>query len=215
MVRHGAVQQGAAGIPYKNPKVRGFEYPEQPRRRETLDRASGSFGVSCLAGEEIEPPTSRSRVHGWDNSSAGNDGVAIEIANANQRLWLTVLRDRERAFSEVRHLAPGAQRPSGISGEAGIRTLGRVSPTLVFKTSAIDRSATSPDTSPNEHPGNPLIGECGVHPLQAACSSVYQRSAPRQGGPVVPPAQRPPLHRPPSDIRLAGPRKLGLLWSHA
>lgn len=86
MVRHGAVQQGAAGIPYKNPKVRGFEYPAQPRRRETLDRASATFGVSCLPGEEIEPPTSRSRVHDWDNSSAGNDGVAIEIANAKQRL---------------------------------------------------------------------------------------------------------------------------------
>ncbi len=32
-----------------------------------------------------------------------------------------------------------------FSGEAGIRTLGRVTPTLVFKTSALDRSATSPE----------------------------------------------------------------------
>lgn len=42
---------------------------------------------------------------------------------------------------------PGdTQRDSAqmLSGEAGIRTLGQVAPTLVFKTSALDRSATSP-----------------------------------------------------------------------
>ena len=33
-------------------------------------------------------------------------------------------------------------------GEAGIRTLGRDKPTLVFKTSAFDHSATSPGSAP-------------------------------------------------------------------
>ena len=41
--------------------------------------------------------------------------------------------------------APMNHRSSLIyGGEAGIRTLGRDKPTLVFKTSAFDHSATSP-----------------------------------------------------------------------
>ncbi len=38
------------------------------------------------------------------------------------------------------------QNPSNLSGEAGIRTLGRFDPTPVFKTGAFGHSATSPET---------------------------------------------------------------------
>jgi hypothetical protein len=39
---------------------------------------------------------------------------------------------------------------SSQSGEGGIRTPGRVAPTPVFKTGAIDRSATSPGCAARE-----------------------------------------------------------------
>ncbi len=63
---------------------------------------------------------------------------------AIQHSFSTMTKPAIGRFAQHERGQPVRLTPCIVSGEAGIRTLGRLAPTPVFKTGAIDRSATSP-----------------------------------------------------------------------
>ncbi len=63
---------------------------------------------------------------------------------AIQHSFSTMTKPAIGRFAQHERGQPVRLTPCIVSGEAGIRTLGRLAPTLVFETSTIDHSVTSP-----------------------------------------------------------------------
>ena len=161
--------------------------------------------------EQIENPTSQTWVHGWDNSSSSNQGVASDLRRVNRRSE-RVARNATSSKGSLKQRAVRGTRDSAIklwSGEAGIRTLGRVTPTLVFKTSALNHSATSPSHLPAPYQGTTQTDEgtsVWITSPEYVVAVVSRHS--RQPGPLqrLPVGQRDSSDKPRPYNRKRGPR---------
>src|SRR6266567_2282068 len=88
----------------------------------------------------------------------------------------------------LRPLASVACRPKPVrakgGGEGGIRTHGRLAPTPVFKTGALNHSATSPDRIPLLQ-GHTLCKLCGRVAFRLRKASKFQCRVHHSGGPSI------------------------------